>query len=96
MEASLFRQENNNNNPAANEAVLQALLADNVYQHLINDASRAKIDSLKRLRPMTRGLQKFTTAIEQTNDDNIVINNIDYAIDILEIYQNLAANNFTI
>ncbi|AKR17439.1 P12 [Mocis latipes granulovirus] len=81
--------------PTNNEAVLNALLAVSAGRVIMMDASEGKKDSLAQLAPQSRGLRKLINLLN-TGVDQVQINGIDNAIEILDTMDDIAMNKFTI
>ncbi|AKN80735.1 hypothetical protein [Diatraea saccharalis granulovirus] len=93
MEDSLFSTQQQQ--PAANDILLRALIAQGVGKRIKEDTTPGKHRILEKLVPRTRGLNRLIRGIDENNDE-IRINGADDAVEVLEVMYDVMKNRFTI
>lgn len=85
--------------PVADEAVLQALLADSVGRTIATDPSPGKVDSLSKLAPQSRGLKRLLHLIQTegvTSEGHVTFTGADDAAEVLETLYDITANKYIV
>lgn len=107
METSLFSiNPENYDNPEPHQqqqpvvsdkdAVLRAMLSVSAGRNIMLDTSVGKKKSLLRLLPQSRGLRKLINAVGVDGENEVRVNGIDEAIEILETMDDIVMNKFTV